>query len=371
MNIAILTESLDSHSGSRAPLELAKSLAINNQNKLTIYTREKPAGCDIDNLPNKIKIKFIPKGSVFKIFLSLIRDFNSQNYDIMSSNATLSVFIPAALSKIPVVTTYHGTQWKVWANKLFPSSRFRKVTKTLDFCINILIWVKTLPIFLLSDFVVSISGYAKREARNTYFSKTKKIYWGASPKSLLNAGKNDSSKENTIISVSRITPYKGFHKLIEAFKKLDPKLNARLIICGSHPQKNYLKYLNNLTDEKITILLNVEDNTLKKLYAKAAIYATCDEYLFFGMPILEAASNGLPTVCLSYAAAKEVVKHGKTGFVANSELEFQKHIETLLKNKKLRAKLSRNAKAFALTFTWEKTAKEYEKIFRSVIKKTA
>ena len=87
------------------------------------------------------------------------------------------------------------------------------------------------------------------------------------------------------------------------------------------------------------------------------------------MPILEAASNGLPAVCLSYAAAKEVIKNKQTGFVANNLDEFKKYLELLLKDQKLRTSMGTSASVFAKKFTWEKTAQEYEKVFKNLIQK--
>src|SRR3989344_2632091 len=369
MNIAILTESLDAHSGSRAPLELAKSLAQNNKNKITIYAREKSDNDNVENLPSKIKIQLIPKGSVFKIFLSLIRDFNRQNYDIISSNATFSVFLPAALSNKPLVTTYHGTQWNVWGNKYFTNKNLELLLHFMDFFTNIFIWIRTCPIFLFSKKVITISKYTSREAKRYYLRPSQHVYWGAVSAGLKPISKNTKNKPSTVISVSRITPYKGFHKLINIFKEIDPQANARLIIVGSQPQKNYLKYLKKISPKNVQIIIDPPDKILASLYKKSHIYATCDRYLFFGMPILEAASNGLPAVCLSYAAAKEVIKNKQTGFVANNLDEFKKYLELLLKDQKLLTSMGERASVFAKKFTWEKTAKEYEKIFKNLLQK--
>src|SRR3989344_7318263 len=177
MNVAILTESLNTHSGSRAPLELANSLVKNNKNKITIYVRNKSTKESAKNLSSKIKVKFVPKGSLLKIFLSLIRDFNRQNYDIISSNATFSVFLPAALSNKPLVTTYHGTQWNVWGNKYFTNKNLELLLHFMDFFTNIFIWIRTCPIFLFSKKVITISKYTSREDKRYYLRPSQHVYW--------------------------------------------------------------------------------------------------------------------------------------------------------------------------------------------------
>ncbi len=369
MNIAILTNSLDPHSGSRAPLELAKSLASAKQNKITLYIRNKNSQKNPGLLSSRIKIKFIEKKPFFKTFFSLLGEFNAQNYDIMCSNATLSVFLPAVLSNKTLVTTYHGTQWNVWENRFFTNKNLGLLLRLMDFFTNIFIWTKTSPIFLFSKKIITISRYTSREAKGYYLRSSQPVYWGATPANFQIRSKNTNNLPLTVISVSRITPYKGFHKLINIFKEIDPLINARLIIVGSQPQKNYLKYLKQISPKNVQIIIDPSDKTLAKLYRQSHVYATCDKYLFFGMPILEAASFNLPSIALNNAAAKEVIKDKQTGFVANDLGEFTKYLELLLRDQKLRTSMGTKAGIFVKKFTWEKTAQEYEKIFKNLVQK--
>lgn len=370
MNVAILTISLDPHSGSRAPIELAKALAQNKKNKITLYVKNEYSQKNFALIPRNIKIKFFGQKSFIKTFFSLLTDFNTQNYDVICSNATFSVFLPAALSNKPLVTTYHGTQWNVWENKFFTHNNLRLLLHFMDFFTNIFIWMKTSPIFLFSKKVITISRYTSREAKSYYLRPAKYVYWGAASASLRPSSKNTKRTPLTVISVSRIIPYKGFHKLINIFKEIDPHTSARLIIVGSQPQKNYLKYLKKISSKNVQIIIDPPDNTLARLYNRSHIYATCDKYLFFGMPILEAASYGLPSISLNNAAAKEVIQNKKTGFVAGNLDEFKKYLELLLHDQKLRTSMGIKASVFAKRFTWEKTAQEYEKVFNNLLQKT-
>lgn len=369
MKIAILTNSLDPHSGSRAPIELAKALASKTKNSVTLYVKNKYSQKNPDQFPKRVRIMFIQKNSFIKTFFALLKDFNTQNYDIMCSNAALSVFLPAVLSNKTLVTTYHGTQWNVWVNKFSNKKNLRLPIYIMDYLTNIFIWIKTSPIFIFSKKVITISKYTSQEAKKYYLRSSQSVYWGAIPTSLKVNLKNTKAKPLTVISVSRITPYKGFHKLINVFKEIDPLINAQLIIVGSQPQKNYLKYLKQISPKNVQIIIDPSDKTLAKLYKQSHLYATCDKYLFFGMPILEAASFNLPSIALNNAAAKEVIKNKQTGFVANNLDEFKKYLELLLKKPKLRNSMGAKASIFAKKFTWGKTAQEYEKIFQSLIQK--
>lgn len=369
LKIAILAQTISPHSGARSVIELARSLARNNQ--VTIYTKyEKPEkNSSNEHLGNTVNIKSFKRFSPFSSFCKKLLEFKKSNYDIICANTTLSTFLPSAFSGKPLVATYHGTQWNVWSNKMFLQNNFSYFFLPLDIATNILIWLKTFPLFLLSRKTVAVSNYAANEAKRYYFASPKPIYWGSKLKTFKKLPGKTPASQITIISVSRITPYKGFHHLIDVIKKIKID-NLNLIICGSQPQKNYLKMLQKMADKRIKIIVDPTDQKLSQLYKTSDIYATFDKYLFFGMPILEAASFGLPTVAMDFAAASEIVLHQKTGFVAKNHEEFREYLELLIKNKNLRQRLGKNAKEYAKKFTWQKTAQAYEEIFKSVIKES-
>lgn len=145
--------------------------------------------------------------------------------------------------------------------------------------------------------------------------------------------------------------------------------DIRLTIVGSAPQPVYLRYLKTLINPPSRILTNVSETQLISLYQESDIYATADKYLFFGMPVLEAAVFGKPTVAFNYGAANEMIQHGKTGFVANNQEEFEAYLKLLIENRRLRNTMGRAAKLWAHNFSWEKTAKEYIKVFENLLKK--
>jgi len=78
--------------------------------------------------------------------------------------------------------------------------------------------------------------------------------------------------------------------------------------------------------------------------AKIFVMTTHNE----GIPIalLEAGSQGLPSVVTRFEGSSEVVKHGKTGFIADSPRQMSVYISTLLDDEKKRKQMGTQARQF-------------------------
>lgn len=362
MKIALLTEIINTKSGSRAPIEIAKAL-VHRGHYVTIfaypYLVEKTIKLNLEK--SKIGVELI-KTKKFIAPLILNRKLRQSYFDVISFHGTLPFFIGAKLSGIPIVRTYYGTQLDALSDKSFPNQP------------NILIrWVNKLSNWVIlaiekimiknSARVIAISKYCQMELVRLYKIPSEVIYLGSHTPPRVAAKKNN--KYTTILSVSRIVPYKGFHRLISIFNELDNKYpNIKLVIVGSSPNKKYLNYLKKISNKNVKFLVDISNYRLLAAYYHSDVYATFDRFMFFGMPILEAASFGIPTVAINKCAANELVKHKSTGYLANSDREFRNYLEELINDKKLRTKLGKNALKYSKNFSWVSTAAIYEKIFR-------
>lgn len=367
MNIAILTIEINAHSGSRAPLELAVALA-KRSHRVTIIALA--ANCQpalIQSFNKKgIDVKFIKSGGLAQIS-AVFQKLKRNKYQIVSFHANLPVFLGAKLTGLPIVRTYYGTQFDAVYDKFFPAKSI--VLDFLNRLGNLSIWA--LEYFMLSNSreIVAISKFAKTEVQRLYHLPAGFCYLGTKPiASLGQIKKTQTKKTLTILSVSRLIPYKGFHKLISTFtdlKKSHPFLKLQIV--GRKTHAAYFTYLKSLCGPGISITTDVSDKQLTQMYFQSDIYATYDRYPFFGLPILEAQASGLPVVCLDTAAAQELVMHAVTGFVATSNEEFSQYLTQLIDNPQLRFKMGRAAAELAKNFSWDKTARFYENKFQKII----
>ncbi len=382
MKIAILTEILSTHSGSRAPIELAKSLSLDNKVTLMAfaYKSEKGVKEELEKQGIKVILAAIPPLPLGKWLAAFTFLPHLKDKDIISFHGTLPTFLVARLSGIPLVTTYYGTQLNAYLERLLPTQKPNLKDKILNWLVNQAILITQKVYFCLSNQSVAISKYTSCEAKKLFGQDIPYIHLGvtqlvnpsrqlvtrsprAKPKGNSLAPSEAEGQQINILTVSRITPYKGFHLLIDAVKKSQRDLN--LIIVGSSPQPKYLEYLKKIKTSKTRILIDVSDNQLAKLYQECDIYASCDRFLFFGLPPLEAALFGKPSVLFDYCAAPEVVQHHKTGFVAKNMPDFVKYLQILTDNHKMRTQMGRRAKKWAENnFSWEKTDRLYREMFK-------
>lgn len=375
MKIAIITETLSTHSGSRAPIELAKHLSLSNEITLLAYdfNTEKNLKKDLEKRGIKI-ILITPYPFPFGKLLAVLQSLpHLRTNEIISFHGTLSSFLAAKISGIPIVKTYYGTQLDAYLERFLPNQKIGLKNRLFNWFGNQIILLKEKINFFLATEIIGISKYASNEAKRLYNRKISYIYLGSDlPGSYRPPITNHRSPiTTTILSVSRFTPYKGFHQLIEVFKRVSSEIpQAKLVLAGSTSNLNYLSYLRKLSKgSNIQIFTNLSDKKLVHLYHKCDLYATCDQYLFFGLPIIEAAALGKPSIALDFCAAKEIIDHEKTGLLAQNLEEFEQSLIFLIKDKKLRTKLGESAKKKTeKDFVWAKTVKEYEEILKGYAK---
>jgi glycosyltransferase involved in cell wall biosynthesis/uncharacterized membrane protein len=373
MKIAVVSYICNPKSGSRAPIELAKALSGDNQVSFFALSENKDSPT-VKNLKQLGVVVILIHKSKFPIFgnlidsVSLFKRLEDSRFDVISAHTTVSLLLACRATNIPLISTYYGTQFNVLGERILKKTL---LVDTVDALLNLLIFMKGLILTRLPDQVVAISKYTAEEVQRLYKRRVGFVYLGNAPSHFIKTRLEKEKKTKTInlLSVSRITPYKQFEKIIEAFKLIAKDVkNVRLIIVGSSPQKNYLKYLKSLASDKVEILTELEDSELIQLYEDNDIYVSADKYLFFGMPVLEATSFAKPAVALNFAAASELIVHGKTGFLAKDEKELVFYLKKVIQNRQLRKRLGQAAKAFSKKFSWEKTASKYKKVYLNITK---
>src|SRR3989344_7114924 len=120
LKIGILTEIVSYHSGSRAPLEIAKHLAKLKQNvAVYAYNFAKDNQAYKDLKKNGVKIIFFSKPNIpylgkFISSLKLYKTLKKNKPDIMTFSGTPPFFFAAKLTQIPIVRIYQGTQFDAY-----------------------------------------------------------------------------------------------------------------------------------------------------------------------------------------------------------------------------------------------------------------
>ncbi len=374
MKIGILTEIINYHSGARAPLELAKYLTKRNH-MVTIYAYDlqldTAAYRDLKkNGVNLVIVKLNPIPQIGRLLatITLLKILRKSHLHAIIFTGTLAFFFAGKLAKIPIIRMYMGTQFDAILEDNVPTHK-PLLAQVINILGNLYVLSREVPLTYLSNGFVAISNYAGKEAKRLYKRDVDGTIYLGTTHFQKKTAKSEKKKDTILLlSVSRITPYKGFHLMIEALQQTKKK-NIHLIIAGSQPKQQYIKYIKKIGGTYVTILINPTDQELSRLYQQADIYLCADRYLHFGLTIFEAAQFGKPTIALDLGAARELIQHGKTGYVANDLNEFAYYLQKLIEDERLRNKLGYNAMRWSKTFSWEESARKWEKILYKYAKK--
>ena len=178
--------------------------------------------------------------------------------------------------------------------------------------------------------------------------------------------KNLKSDKFKLISVGRLTPIKGYDRLLKCIKKLkDDGLEFELWIVGDGNEKSKLeKYIieNNLGN--IVKLLGFQDNPYK--YIKECNVFICSSLAEgFSTVVAEAIILGKPIVTTKCSGMDELVGDGNCGLITeNNEDSLYDGIKKILTNNKLYEELTNNSKEKAKFFVPNNIIKELEKLLK-------
>jgi phosphatidyl-myo-inositol dimannoside synthase len=170
---------------------------------------------------------------------------------------------------------------------------------------------------------------------------------GASPAEAPDAELAARIGRNAVLIVGRMSSserYKGHDQLIEAWPRVRQSVpDAQLVIVGGGDDLPRLQAAASQTGTGEAILFTgrISDPTLEMLYARAAVFAMPSRAEGFGLVYLEAMRHGLACVASTQDAAREVVEHGKTGFLVdqNNIPELACVLVQLLENPALRREM--------------------------------
>lgn len=194
-----------------------------------------------------------------------------------------------------------------------------------------------------------------------------------------------NSTRNDLLEVSKLKPsqvevvYEGvsddFKPAAENEKKIfrskyNLPENFVLAIGGVGERKNLKRISEACKDFHLVISfkdLQVADEELPLLYssADALVYTTL--YEGFGLPILEAFACGTPVVTSNISSMPEIAGDAAVFADPESPEDIRKKIKEVLNDKDLKEELIKKGSKRAKDFTWEKTAEQTFKLYKTLL----
>lgn len=178
----------------------------------------------------------------------------------------------------------------------------------------------------------------------------------------------------TILSVSRIDPEKRIDILIRAAELVREKIpQAKFIFIGGGNQlERYRKLvLQRGLSEAINFIgpLKPEQRRLVQYYQRSWLFWLGSKAEAQGIVFMEAMAAGLPCLAHGEGGAREVIRHGVTGYLLphGSAREFADRAIQLVTDQTKLKQLSRRCRTEAEHFAIDRTLSAYEKLYRLVM----
>jgi len=166
--------------------------------------------------------------------------------------------------------------------------------------------------------------------------------------------------ERYVLFVGTSEPRKNLAGLLAAYAQVPPGLRRQfpLLLAGARGWKQDLRRLIErlqLADD-VTTLGYVDDFQLETLYRHAHVIAMPSLYEGFGLPLLEAASFGVPALTSRAASMPEVAGDGALYVDPADVASIRDVLQTLLTDAALRETLGEKAKVNVGRFSWDRAA---------------
>lgn len=160
------------------------------------------------------------------------------------------------------------------------------------------------------------------------------------------------TKKSYFVTLARFAPYKGQHIAVKAAAKLKKRLrmagpvaditsNRKLLFELANPlspyrNDNQFRYYSDkilpyvLRHPRITYSGNLSGKRKAKFLSEAkALLFPIEWEEPFGMSVIEALACGTPVIAMNRGAMPEIIEHGVTGFLADTEEEFVQYMQRI------------------------------------------
>jgi len=190
-------------------------------------------------------------------------------------------------------------------------------------------------------------------------------------------------EQEYILFVGRVSPEKGVHLLLKAFKLVVKNVphNMRLVIVGplassfaskdiSSYAETVKKYAENELRGRVTFTGPVDRNVLRVLYSNACCLVLPSLVEAFPMVILEAMASGTPPVGSTAGGIPEVIVDGVNGllFKKGNWRDLANKILMLIEDRVLRNRLAMNArKTVEENYDWPVIASRIKEAYAKLI----
>ena len=177
--------------------------------------------------------------------------------------------------------------------------------------------------------------------------------------------------ETVLISVGRLAAEKNWDTLVHAFARVYPQhSDARLVLIGDGPARGALQSLASELGiaEHVTFTGALPFDQVPCYLKAADIFPFASVTETQGLVTMEAMAAGLPIVAVNGSGTRDIVEHGKQGFLVENDADaLAKGIEKMLADPERRKRFSNSALKKARTFDINELGKQMMSVYEQAI----
>ncbi|OFW51375.1 MAG: N-acetyl-alpha-D-glucosaminyl L-malate synthase BshA [Actinobacteria bacterium RBG_13_35_12] len=314
----------------------------------------------------------MPEYSLFKyppyslsLSAKMVEVIESEKLDLLHVHYAMPHAASAYLAKkiiggnrIKFITTLHGTDITLVGNH----QSFYRITK---FSIE------------ESDGVTCVSNYLKETtARIFEINKEMEVIYNFvdTEKYKRTAGNRRDIKfvgkdDKVIMHISNFRPVKRIENIVKVFSIVSKEVKSKLLLVGDGPDICRIRIMvNKLNLEDKVLFMGIQENIIPLLNI-SDVYMLPSKSEGFGLSALEALSCEVPVIGTNVGGLKEVVEHGKSGFIINPE-DIDSMSEAAIKilgSEETRSKMGAEARKRAKLFDSRLIVPKYLEYYKKIL----
>jgi glycosyltransferase involved in cell wall biosynthesis len=267
------------------------------------------------------------------------------------------------LSK-PLIATYH-TLMEEYFKIYFIPKRVKLLKKYAEVLSQKFMKKYTKAFYNRADIITVPSSAIKKHIKKCGVTKPILVLPTGIDTDFFNPGKK--IEKNLILWVGRLGKEKSLDILLKAFSLIQKALpQVKLVIVGDGPERKNLEELVKKLSLNAEFTGYIPREKLPEYYSRAYLLVSPSTTETQGLTVLEAFACACPVVVANALGFKDFVKDGENGFFAKprNKKDFAEKILKILKEHRLRKKLSRNARITAEKFSITNQVKKLEKFYK-------
>ena len=278
----------------------------------------------------------------------------------------------AADLELPLVFTFHTQYWEYTHYVPFPQEAIQEFLKNalhkwlrrfMRKCQHIVIPSESMREILVREFGL--------QERYTVIPTGIDLepYQCANRESLRK--ENGWQDETVLISVGRLAAEKNWDTLLRAFARVySQHSDTRLVLIGDGPARGELQSLTSELGiaEQVTFTGSLPFEEVPCYLKAADMFPFASVTETQGLVTMEAMAAGLPVVAVNASGTRDIVEHGKQGFLVENDVDaLAKGIEKLLADPERRKRFSNSALKKARTFDINELGKQLMSVYEQAI----